>query len=129
MKIPFIRKIELYESRQLHYIAECSTKEEAALVIKAWELRGNTYGKVKRYKKEKYRNTKHLTCYQLYKKDESILLTLWLPSTVGYYLKCFWLTKKEAKVIQTEYIHHRWPKDYFEKQIIISRPTKAITGL
>jgi len=128
MKLKFIRKIELYENMQLHYTADCNTKDEAALIKKSWGLRGKTHVKIKKYKNPKFRNEKVLICYKLFKSD-TLIQTIWLPPTVGYYLKVYWLSEKASKVIEIEYIHHRWPKDYFTKKVTISKPTKAIKGL
>lgn len=128
-KIEFFRKIELYEGTQLHYTAECKTKEETALIRDAWKTRGKgTYVKVKRYKKSKFKKQKFLTNSKLYKVDK-VVWDLWLPSVVAYYIKAYWLSEMKDKVIEVEYVHHRWPTDYYEKKTVIAKSVKAIKGL
>ena len=127
-KIEFFRKIELYEGKQLHYTAECKTKEEAALIRDAWKIRGKTNVKIKRYKESKFRKQKHLVNSKLYKADK-MLWDLWLPAVVAYYIKAHWLANVKGKVIEVEYIHHRWPTDYYEKKTVIAKSVKTIKGL
>jgi len=128
MKIKFLRKLELYEGNTLHYLANCNTKEDVSIIKKAWALKGNTNVKVKRYKNHKFKEEKLLSCYKLFKND-ILVKTLWLPLTVGYYLKVYWLSEEKEKIIEIEYIHHRWPKDYYTKQVTICKPTKPVKGL